>query len=368
MSSQANRDYIERAMESAIRIATVAALVVASALILSPFLSVLAWAVILAVASYPAYDLLVEKTGNRRRIAAVICVLVALLFVILPSIMLAESLVDSIQTIRERIETGTLAMPDAPARVRDWPLVGERVYEYWVLAQTNMQAALSNIQPQLEQLGRSILGIVTGAGKALLQFVLSIIIAGVILAHSKTNAHFAKRVFLRLAPERGEGISKLAEQAVRGVAIGVVGVSLIQAALAGIGFVVIDLPGAALWALLVLILGVIQLPSVLVMIPIIIWAFNNMETFPAVVFTVFAVVVSLLDNVLKPIFMGRGVDAPMLVVFLGAIGGFITSGFIGLFTGAIILVLAYDLFIVWLEPKSGLAAENEDEGSAPMQS
>ncbi len=128
-----------------------------------------------------------------------------------------------------------------------------------------------------------------------------------------------------------------------------VGVAIVQSILAGIGFAVIGIPAAALWALLCLVLAVLQISIALIVVPIAIYVFSNFELLPSLLFIAWNIPILALDNVLKPILMGRGVDAPMLVIFVGAIGGFISYGFLGLFFGAVVLVIAYDLLIAWLE-------------------
>ena len=131
--------------------------------------------------------------------------------------------------------------------------------------------------------------------------------------------------------------------------MGVVGVAVAKAILAGIGFAVIGIPAVAFWAFACLVLAILQISIVLVVAPIAIYVFSSHELLPALLFVAWNVPILALDNILKPILMGRGVDAPMLVIFIGAIGGLISFGFLGLFFGAVVLVIAYDLMIFWLD-------------------
>ena len=135
----------------------------------------------------------------------------------------------------------------------------------------------------------------------------------------------------------------------RSVAQGVLGVAFIQAILAGIGLLVMDVPGAGLWTLGVLLLAIIQLPTILLLGPIIIYVFSVADTVPAIVFMIWSILVGLSDNILKPMLLGRGVDIPMMIILIGAIGGMMLHGIIGLFIGAVILAIVYKLFIKWLE-------------------
>ena len=148
---------------------------------------------------------------------------------------------------------------------------------------------------------------------------------------------------------------KLARATVSSVVQGIVGVALIQAILAGVGFVAADVPGAGLWAMLVLVSAIVQLPVGLVVIPPILLVFSSASTTVAVLFTLWCVFISLVDNFLKPILFGRGVEIPTIVIFVGAIGGMLTMGIIGLFVGSVVLAVGYELFKAWIE---------EDESSA----
>jgi predicted PurR-regulated permease PerM len=182
----------------------------------------------------------------------------------------------------------------------------------------------------------------------MLKFVVSIIIAGVLLAKADGGRQVAQAFARRVAGEQGAKAVELAGATVRSVALGILGVALIQTSLAVAGFLVVGVPGAGFWALLVLILAVIQLPTILILGPIIVYVFSTSSTVIAVVFAIWSILVGISDAFLKPLLMGRGVDVPMLVIFIGAIGGFMLSGIIGLFVGAIIFTLGYKLFLHWL--------------------
>jgi predicted PurR-regulated permease PerM len=188
-----------------------------------------------------------------------------------------------------------------------------------------------------------------GAGIALLQFVLAIFIAGAFLANAEAAERMTRAVARRIAGERGLILVAVAEKTIRSVASGILGVAIIQALLAGVGFLVAGVPAAGLLTLICLISGVIQLGVVIVLIPVVIYLFSTAETTTAVGFLIWAILVAPIDNVLKPILLGRSVDVPMLVVFVGAIGGFLSSGIIGLFLGAVVLALGYKLFLTWLK-------------------
>ncbi len=347
-------------IDTAIRLGAIAILFVATFNIVQPFVGVIMWSVIIAVSLHPAFVWIAEKLGGRRGTAAAVITILGLLVIVIPSVGLSTALVETAQMVATELEDGALEIPPPNASIADLPFIGERLHALWSLAADNLTAALESLKPQLQSLGTTVLSVAAAAGIGVLQFTVSLIISGILLAKSDGGSAFATATFERLAPGQGERFSKLAEGTIRGVASGVIGVALIQALLAGIGFVVAGIPAAGLWALLCLLLGVMQLTIALVIIPVIIYAFSALDTTWAIVFLVYNIPVVALDNVLKPLLMGRGVEAPMLVVFVGAIGGFITSGFIGLFVGAVTLVLAYELFRAWVaQPEKVDGAEDQ---------
>jgi predicted PurR-regulated permease PerM len=338
-----------RNIELAIRIGALFLVLFLVALIIAPFVPTVAWGVIIAVASYPVYGWLLGKFGGRNGLTATLFTVAALLLLIVPAAWLGQSMVEWGTAVAGKISDGTLAIPQPPAKVATWPLIGEKVHAFWLLASTNLTEAVSMADSQLRAVAEWLLKTAAGVGLGVLQFALSIVIAGVMLAHAQGAADFARNLFARLIPGAGAAFASLSEQTIRSVAAGVIGVALIQAALIGVALIVIDVPGAPIWIIAVVLLGIIQLPATLVTLPVIIWVWGSQDTLTAVLFTVYIIPAGLADNVLKPILLGRGVEAPMLVIFVGAIGGFVLSGIIGLFVGAVVVVLAYQLFQAWLK-------------------
>jgi predicted PurR-regulated permease PerM len=195
-------------------------------------------------------------------------------------------------------------------------------------------------------------------------FAISLVIAGVLMASAKSGGQVAKKLFVRLAGERGPEFAEISTKTVRSVVKGIIGVSLLQSILAGLGFAVAGIPGAGLWALLCLFLAIIQIGIGPAIIPVIIYAFLKMSTLTAVILTVWLVLLAISDGPLKAVLMGRGASVPMLVIFLGAIGGFISFGFLGLFIGAVILSVGYKLLEVWLQKDTQSLPVVEESGPA----
>ena len=216
----------------------------------------------------------------------------------------------------------------------------------------HLEEALDEIKPQCAAFGRWLLSAAAGLGLGIFQFAAAIIIGGVFLAHAQGGGRTASAIATRLAGERGREYAELGQATIRSVARGILGVALIQSLLAGLGFLAVGIPGAGLLALICLLLAVVQIGPALVLIGTVIYVFSTADTFTAVVFLIWSLFVGVLDNILKPILLGRGVRVPMIIIFVGAIGGFLAHGIIGLFVGFILLALGFTLFKAWLAQPS----------------
>ena len=262
--------------------------------------------------------------------------------------MLGAALIENLSSIAARISEGTVTVPPPPPYVADWPIIGNKLFSFWQAASVELGRTLASIKPQLEEAARKLLGLVGIIGLGVLQFTVAIIIAGFTYSRAAAIQDSLKIFAARAAPQMGEDFVDLVGGTVRGVARGVVGISLIQAILFGIGALVAGIPLTGLWTFVALILAIVQIGPGLVIIPVIIFAWNSMETVSAAILTAYMVPVMLLDNVLKPIVMGRGLPVPMLVIFIGVIGGTMVHGLIGLFVGPIVLSLGYELGRAWI--------------------
>jgi predicted PurR-regulated permease PerM len=367
-SSSHDKLFLSRALEATIRIGLILLLAAWCFQIVQPFIIPVVWGIIIATATYPAYRWLEGALGGRRGIAATLFTLLMMVILITPTLKLAETLVNGSSLLSGYLEGESLRIPPPPESIANWPIIGEPLAGFWSLASENLGAALQQIAPQLKAFGGWLLKAAAGAGLGILMFVVAIIIAGALLAHAQGGHRAAYAIATRLAGDRGADFADLAEATVRSVAQGILGVALIQSLLAGIGFLAVGLPGAGLWALLCLLLAVVQIGIGLVVVPIVIYVFYTADTLTAVLFLIWCTPLTVLDNILKPLLLGRGVNVPMVVIFVGAIGGFLTSGIIGLFVGSVILALGYTLFVAWLaeDPQLGLP-NNNAESSSPKE-
>jgi predicted PurR-regulated permease PerM len=360
-----DENYVRRALEVSVHVGLLAMLAAACLFILRPFIPLIAWGIIIAIASYPAYRRVRSWIGGSSRLAAVICTLFMLTLLIVPLVLLTGSLVDGVHSLTARLREGTQIIPAPPPRIENWPLIGAPLKHAWDLASTNLSAALQTFAPQIKALIPQLLSASAGIGMAALQWMLSIVLAGVLLANAASGAKIAHSLANRLLGEKGPEFEQLAGSTIRSITTGIVGVAFIQALFASVGFLVAGLPGAGLWAVIFLIAAVVQL-GVVVLIPAVIYMFAIASTTKAVIFLGWCVIVGVMDNILKPLLLGRGVAVPMAVVFLGAIGGFIAIGPIGLFVGAIALAVGYKLLLAWMETTAKIAPEIVERSSPPV--
>ena len=341
-----------RSIELLIRIGFLILLIAASLMILAPFMIILIWGVIIAIAQFPLFKKSVNALGNKKTLTAVLFTLAGLIVIIIPSLMLAESSASGYQNLLRAFEEGRLTIPPPTENVNEWPLIGENLYYIWGQASNNLLELLSEYNGQHSEQVKEFIGwllkTLTSIGLTFLQFIVSIIIAGVLLAKADMGAETAKEFAKRLVGDNAEDFINLTIGTIRSVVQGILGVALIQALASVILLIIFNVPLPGLWALFVLILATVQLSPLLILGPISIYVFSVLDTVPATVFTVLAVLISISDGFLKPLLLGRGVDIPMLVVLLGAIGGMLAFGILGLFVGAVVLAVSYKLMMAWL--------------------
>ena len=344
----ADRSFQKNAMASFTQISALMLLLILSFRIISPFVTIVAWAMIIAVAIYPAHVMLTGKLGGREKASATVFVLVGLAILIIPTYMTADSSITALSTTGHDLKAGSVSISPPDESVADWPVIGKKVYAAWDAAADNLEATLKDFQPQLVAFSEGVIKFAGSIAIGVLQFVVSMIIAGVFLVSAEGGYKTARTLSSSLIGERGNSMVDLVIETIRSVAKGVLGVAIIQALFAGIGLAVMGVPAPGVWAGIVLVLAIIQLPVLIIMGPIAFWAFSIADPVPATIFAVYCVVVSIADMFLKPMFLGRGMEIPMLVILLGAIGGAIFAGIIGLFIGAIVLALGYEILVAWM--------------------
>ncbi|MCK5705882.1 MAG: AI-2E family transporter [Cyclobacteriaceae bacterium] len=351
MENQQNNknEFINNAKEAALHIGLLFLTIFISFIIFKPFLVPVVWGIIIAVALYPIFKKLTKLFKGRKGMAATFIVLFGLALLIIPTLKLAGTTIDGLQNLSEQLEQGSLEVPPPPDRVKDWPVIGDKTWELWNLAAVNIDGAIQKMSPQLKSIGIWLAGSISGLVGGFFIFIFALIISGIFMVYAGSGYELSVKVFNRLEGNKGQVMVDNSVATIRSVVYGVLGVAFIQAALVGLGFTVADIPGTPVLTLIVLLLAIVQIPPLLIVIPVIVYAFSSMGTGGAVVFAIWSILAGASDNFLKPLLLGRGVDIPMLVILIGAIGGMVAGGIIGMFVGAVILALAYQLFLDFMD-------------------
>src|SRR5688572_30067796 len=355
-----DRDSASRLLDVLIRAGLILALAVLCFQVFSPFLTLMAWALILAVTLYPLHRSLAAKMGGREGWSATVLVLLGTLLIVVPTTVLMSSLGDSVHQLMTDVQKNTLEIPPPREGVAEWPLVGKKVHALWEKAHSDLPALIQSLQPKIGDIAKVALGFVAGIGLGLLQFVASLIVAGIMIAFGRAGARAMEAIFIRIVgPAHGTELTRLSTATIRAVAQGVIGVAFIQAIIVGLCLLIAGVPWAGVLALIVLVLGIAQVPALIITLPAIgwIWTTGDYGTGEATLYTILLAVAGMADNVLKPLMLGRGVDVPMPVILLGALGGMATAGILGLFVGATLFAIGHQVFMIWVTENPNSAPE-----------
>lgn len=338
---------VKIAIEIAIKVGLLALVLYISYLIAKPFIGIVVWGIIIAVALSPVINSLEKRFGNRKKviIAFTVAVIAALL---IPTYMLSGALIESSTNIAHSMKEGNITVPPPTEKVKEWPLIGEKAYHFWDSASQNLRTTLEPFKDDIKKMASTIFTALGSGLGTIFMFIGSFIIAAAFLIGRDSAVQFYNNILCRIVGDRGEEWALLSTLTIRSVVTGVIGVAVIQAIFALIGLVLMEVPLSVVWALLIMFLTIIQVPALIVIGPVIAYVFSQGSGTPEVVFAIYMLIVGASDGILKPMLMGRGVDIPMLIILIGAIGGMILMGMIGLFIGAVIFALAYKLFGLWI--------------------
>jgi predicted PurR-regulated permease PerM len=318
-------------------------------LVLLPFLYSLLWAAVLVIASWPAYSRLLRLVGDRHSLAALLMTLGMILILLLPFVIIGATLAENVRDMtvaaQKMIHNGPPAPPEWLDKI---PAVGHRLTAYWQSLAADTAKLWAQLQRVLEPAGAWLLrrGLTLGGG--LIKLALSIFIAFFLFRNGELAGGWVKGLVRHIADDRGLYLLKVASNTVRGVVYGILGTALSQAVLAGIGFFIAGVPGAALLALLTFFASIVPVVgTALTWGPAAFWLFHNGSTGWAVFMVIWGLAVANLDNVVKPWLISQGSDMPFLLIFFGVIGGALTFGFIGVFLGPTFLAVGYRLVAEW---------------------
>lgn len=355
-----------RLLDVLIRAGLIIAMVALCYQFFAPFLPLMAWALILAVTLYPLQQSMVRRLGGRQGLASAVLILLGIVLIVAPTAVLMNSVGDSVQGLITAVRTNSLAIPAPPESVANWPVVGSHLHAFWSRAHSDLPALVQSLQPKAGELATAGLSFVANIGGSLLTFLASLIIAGIMMAFGRTGGRRSDAIFSRIAgSSRGAELVTLSVATIRAVALGVLGIAVIQAIIIGLCLLVAGVPFPGLLALVVLVLGIAQLPAVIVALPIVayIWLSGAYDSVPAAIYTAMLIVGGMADNFLKPFLLGRGVDAPMPIILLGALGGMATSGILGMFVGATLFAVFYRIFADWVATGSDAEATIQGDSS-----
>ncbi|MET0621987.1 MAG: AI-2E family transporter [Pyrinomonadaceae bacterium] len=338
-----------------IRAALVGGLAVLCYRVFSPFLTVAVWSVILAVTLYPLHQWLARRVGRRQWLASTILLVFGVLLVVIPTALLLNSFADTVRSFIGTVQQNAVSIPPPREGVERWPVVGRQLHETWSKAHADFPGFVRSIQPEAGELARTALGAVASVGGSLLLFMASFVAAAVVMAYGESGARNSRAICRRVAGgARGEALARLSAATIRAVALGVVGVAFIQAVLIGLALLLAGVPGAGVLALIALVLSIAQVPALVVTLPVVvyIWSSGDYGGAAAVVYTIILLLTGAADNALKPLMLGRGVDAPMPVILFGALGGMAGGGILGMFVGATLLALGHQILMSWADAET----------------
>ncbi len=335
-------------VEVAIHLGLVGFLFYSAYALVHPFLPVIVWSVVLTVALYPTFNWLTAALGGRARVAAILITIAGLLIIIGPATWLGVGLVESLPGLIARIENGGLTIPPPWENVKDWPFLGQQIYDYWKSASNNIADVLRPFLPQLKPIGEFLLGAASKAGAGTLVFLFSVVITGFLFTRGPTLLAATRALARRVDPNYGENFLDLAGATIRAVSRGVIGISLLQAIIGGVGMALAGVPFASLLTFAILVLGIVQIGPVVLIIPLAIWGWMELSTGAALAFTLCMAAVYAVEVGMKPFVLAHGLKTPMLVIFIGVIGGILEHGIPGLFAGPIVLAVAWEVARAWI--------------------
>jgi predicted PurR-regulated permease PerM len=332
--------------------------------IVAPFGAMIVWSVVLAVALFPIFDRLSALLGGRPVVAAALITLVALFLVIGPATWMGVGFIDPAKALIAGFESGDIAVPPPPEAVKNWPLIGEQFYAFWELASTNLHSALVQLLPQLKPVGEYLLGMLRNAGVGTLKFLLSMVLSGFLLAYAPQLMLGVRALARRIDPTKGHDYLDLAGATINAVSRGVMGLSIMQAVIGGVGMYLANVPGASLLTIAIMVLGIVQIGPLIVVAPVVFWAWTTLPTAGALALTLCMLTVNYMDNVLKPFIFAHGLSTPIPVIFIGVIGGVLAHGIAGLFVGPVVLAVVWELGSAWIEDELAAGTQEAAEKAA----
>ena len=338
--------------------ATLAALLVIGAvglgafLIIRPFLAAAIWAVMIVVVTWQPMLNMQRRLWNSRALAILVMLTIVVLAFLVPLVLTVGTVVENAGVISAELRSlWPLGKPGVPHWVSDLPFVGSRVAAAWQeFAAAGVEGLFARLEPYTGTLTTWFVVRAGSLGYLIVQFLLTLVLAGFLYANGEQSASAALRIGRRLGGQRGEDLVRMAAMAIRGVALGVGLTAVIQSVLGGIGLAIAGVPYAGVLTVVLFVLCLSQIGMLVVLVPAVIWVYWNGHPAWGTFLLVWSLIASLMDNVLRPILVRRTADLPLLLIFAGVIGGLIAYGLVGIFVGPVVLAVAYTLVLAWVEP------------------
>ncbi len=359
------RGPVDLAVDVAVRLAILGLFAWLALSLVAPFGVIIAWAVILAVAANPAHDALSRRLGGRKKLAAALLTVAGLAIIFGPITVLAASLVGTLEHVTAQLIGGDIQIPGPVERLLEWQPLGPALHAFWSQSSGNLTAFFKDYGHEIAGVGTFLLGSALHVVLSVIGFSVAVVLAGFLLNPGPGLAVRAQSLADNVFGARGAHVLDLTGRTIGNVAQGVIGVSLLQALLIGAGLMVAGVPAYGLLTLVAAVLGVIQIGQTVLVAPILIWAWIERDPTSAILLGIWLVPIGLIDNLLKPMLMARGLDTPMPVILLGVLGGTLSYGLIGLFLGPIVLAVFYEVLLAWGEtPRASAPAPADDPPDA----
>lgn len=345
-----NSQQFQQNVEQLIKYFLIGLVIYASYLIYKPFLLISIWAIILSVSFESFYLSLNKLLKGKKKLSAIIFSLLLLITLVLPTTLILDSISGYIENIINNFDKDELKSLKLPESIVNLPYVGSDINEYWLHINDNIIKLLKNNVEELTKIGKWIFKGFTSFTTSILIFAGAVVLTGFLYVKSDKALKLCTVTFSKLAGQKeGTALMNNISQTIKSVFKGVLGTAVIQTACIVLGFAIAGVPGTPILGVILLILIIAQLPPFIVIIPVVIAMWGDLSTIQYIIFAIYCVFCSVIDNIIKPYLMGKGAQIPAFIIFVGSIGGMLLMGFVGLFIGALLLSIFYQLYVKWIE-------------------
>lgn len=331
-----------------LRVLILFAMLTICVLIIKPFYLIFLWATIFSIGMFPIVNTATHKFKLNLKVVSISLVLLLLLILVIPAFLFADSLIEELKYLATLFKSTNFQLPPPDESVKQIPVIGNFLHTQWLSASENLEVYFTNNQHILDLIGEKILHLVIQIGEGVVTIFFAILLSGAFMIYNVKLTNITTKFFIRLVPNHYTLINHTISKSIMSVFKGVMGVALIQTVLVGCALYLFNIPYAGVWTFVTLFFAILQIGLIPVAIALVLFLvyFNSIPL--AIGMGVWIALVALSEHVLKPILLGKGSIVPMPIIFIGVIGGFLAFGFSGMFIGAIIFSIVYNLFIDWI--------------------